>query len=84
MVAEVPNPVGHAGQPDAPLQELPRRHTGPVAAALLLGQEVERADEPLRLRRREGGVAGQAEASFSGGHRRRDGDGGEAEENREA
>jgi hypothetical protein len=88
VVAEVPDPVRDAGQPDAALQELPGRHTGPVAAGawpglLLPGQEVERADEPLRLRRREGGVAGQAEAAFSGG-RRRDDDGGEAEENQEA
>ena len=63
VVAEVPDPVGDAGKPDAALQELPGRHTGPVAAALawprllLPWQEVERADEPLRLRRREGGEA---------------------------
>lgn len=86
VVAEVGDPIGHAGQPDTPLQELPRRHTGCTAGtahARLLGQEVERADEPLGLRRREGGVAGQAQGVFTVARRRRR-DGGEAEENQEA
>ena len=85
MVAEVLDPVGRTGQPHPPLQELPRRHSGAIAGdgrPCLLGQEVERADESLGLRRREAGAAGQTEGVFSGG-RHRDG-GGEAEENQEA
>lgn len=80
VVAEVVNSVGQAGQRHPALQELPGSDAedaiGGASGPSLPGQEVERADEPLRLRGREAGVGGQLE--------RVDGRGGEAEEDEEA
>jgi hypothetical protein len=78
VVAEVVDPLRQAGQRDPALQELPGRHAGRGAGGGpgLLGQEVEGADETLRLCRREAGAAGQLEGVRRGG--------GEAEQDEDA
>lgn len=70
VVAEVADPLGEPGQRDPPLKQLAGRHAGDIPGAGwpgLLGQQVERADEPLGLRRGELGVAGQPEPLRAGG-----------------